>query len=1031
MAFENITLSQLMEEARKHRETPPEDTSDEDIFYSHDYGDDDFDDFDDPDDYGEEDDIFDLDERIDCTLSRLEPYHLSEEDRQTVREFLTFRLQTARAPFSHPEARRGYYNLLIHGDEEESIRHVSEILCAALDILPGQALIHTEAELLLKLANPPRDKRPLIPDSTTFILIDACQDTPRMNLDGGSAVRDASRKAMETYRTLWDTVFSHVLQHPGTVLIVGCGEDVYRSTLRPFSQLSQRICSHHIRLAPRTGEELLADCLTELGKSTFSLAADFEPALKEYFSGAYPTSALRSQDFVSDLISRIYTRYYSRKRDSRVLTADCVPPLDTLSLSVESVLGQLDQLVGLEGVKAEFRNIYTMQIAGLTNRDNHCYHMLFSGNPGTGKTTVARMAADLFHRMGILKTNKLVSVKPCDLISEWIGGTGMKAMEVIRRAYNGILFIDEAYGIATMDRGEELLNVLVQEMENHSDKLIVILAGYTDEMRELLKANPGLGSRIGQEIHFDDYSQDQLAQIFLQMCKKDGFTLDGSARDELDDCIGALMTREFFGNARDIRNMLQDLKEAWSEDFYAAVKANGADSAELEKFFLPHHFEKIMPPKKEVSIHDLIGLDVLKGKLEQFKRQALYQKYLREKGFTNLSDFSMHMIFTGNPGTGKSTVARLIADDLYSIGMLKTNRLVIAERKDLVSVHGDTGRKTADVIRKAVGGVLFVDEAYALAGNRYGNNECIEVLLTAMEEHKSDTVFIFAGYVEEMQEFLLSNPGIQSRIGYTFHFGDYAPEELTRMYAGKMKKMGFVVSDGALTRVREIMEYFQDVKHFGNGRFVNHLIHQTISQRANRDFTKQYRNIHSQDIPSIKTLIETAPNGMHLYDPAAITPEQRRRTAVHELGHAIVMVGLDPNNLPESISIRSHAGSYGRVKLSGNPVERTEQQLFHHIATLLGGKNAESLIFGCHGTGCSNDYARAKQVATDMVERFAMTSHGTAPKEILSAADKLSADTLLRFQDRIDTATSALLEAKTLTGKEFAELLNEEAATGK
>lgn len=1022
MAYENSTLKELMESVRKQRQTSDEDAYD--FFFEDEYPE--------SPETPETPRILNLDACISGALEDLAPYHLTEEDRQTVQEFLTFRVQTAQAPSYHPEARRAYYNLLIHGEEKESIRHFADILRMALDIRSGDTLVRTEQELLQQqdaLSRTPRRTpgEELIPSDVRFILIDECQETPRLNLDGGAAVRDASRKAMESYHKLWSTVLAHIRKKPETILLVGSDEDVYRSSLRPFSDLSQRICSHHIHLLPPTEDDLFADCMAELRNSTFALSDDFEPALKKYFHSAYPSSELRTQAFVSDLIDRIYSQYYSSRRTSHTLDADCVPDYDPFARDAEYILGQLDQLVGLTSVKTEFRNIYRMQLAGLDSSENTRYHMLFSGNPGTGKTTVARMAADLFFRMGILKTNKLISVKPSDLVSEWIGGTGMKAMEVIRRAYNGVLFIDEAYGIANMDRGEELLNVLLQEMENHGDKLIVIFAGYTDEMRELLKSNPGLASRIGQEIHFNDYTQEELAQIFLQMCKKDGFSLDPSARDELDDCISALMTREFFGNARDVRNLLQDLKEAWSDDYFEALTEHGSDDVQVEKVFLPHHFEKIMPPKKELSINDLIGLDTLKNKLAVFKRQALYQKHLREKGFTNLSDFSMHMIFTGNPGTGKSTVARLIADDLYSIGMLKTNRLVMAERKDLVGIHGDTAKKTADIIRKAVGGVLFVDEAYSLAGSRFGNNECIEVLLTAMEEHKQDTVFIFAGYVEEMQEFLASNPGILSRIGYTFHFEDYSPKELTEMYADKMKKTGFLVSEDALNRVREIMEYFQDVKHFGNGRFVNHVIHQTISQRSSRDFTREYRNIHSQDIPSIKTLIETAPNSMQLYDPAAISSEDQRRTAVHELGHAVVMVGTNPENVPESISIRNHAGSFGRVKLSGGQMNQTEQQLLEHIAALLGGKNAEKLFFGSHSTGCANDYARAKRVAEDMIDKFAMTSFGSKAADILAAAEKLSMDTLTRYQAGIESLTATLLQRKELSGEEFKKALSDQA----
>ncbi|MBR2310776.1 MAG: AAA family ATPase [Oscillospiraceae bacterium] len=636
------------------------------------------------------------------------------------------------------------------------------------------------------------------------------------------------------------------------------------------------------------------------------------------------------------------------------------------------------------------------------------------------------MAADLLYSMNVIRRNKVVCVKPCDMISEWIGGTGTKAMEVIRRAYNGVLFIDEAYGIATMDRGEELLNILVQEMEENSDKLVVILAGYTHEMRELMKANPGLASRIGRHIQFDDYNLEELAEIFLLMCQKEGFSLDPDARDELEDCIASLMTMEFFGNARAIRNMLQELKEAWSEEYYQIAQEVGEENVVLPKMFRARHFERILPPKKEVSIRDLIGLETMKQKLEAFKQQALFQRHLREKGITGLSDFSMHMIFTGNPGTGKTTVAKLIADDLYSIGMLKTNRLVVAERKDLVSYYGDTAKRTADLVNKAVGGVLFIDEAYSLADRSRGGlaNECIEVLLTAMEEHKSDTVFIFAGYVNEMQDFLATNPGIQSRIGYTFHFEDYTADELTQMFARKMQKTGFNVSPGALNQVHKIMEYFQEVRNFGNGRFVDHVIHQTISRRAKRDFSKQYRNIQQRDIPSIRELIETAPTGMHLYDPGKTTQEELRKTAVHELGHAFVMLGAEPKELPKIVSIRNHAGSLGRVAPADQDHHnRTEKELLKHIAILLGGMNAEKVIYGTHDTGCLSDYRRAKNVAADMIKNFGMVTYGETPKEIIKSADAMSMELILQHKDAFEPLVQQLLQQKEMTGTELEKAL--------
>ena len=572
MAYDNKSLQEMMDQVRgKRQPTPPETDASwmSDVFAQEEIT----------------PPVIDLKTCVQSAMTALKPYRLSEEAQDTIREFLTFRVRTWRESMDQPEARRAYYNLLIHSEEKDTIRRVAHILRDALQIRPGFALFTTEAELLQQLEtnrNSRRGRSSLIPRNTHFLLVDQCQDAPQLNLDGGSAIRDASKKALDNYQAVWGEILQYARQHPETVLLVGCDEAVYRGTMQPFAALSQRVCSHHIQLKPQTEEELLADCLAELEKSSFTLGENFRPALTQYFHNAYRSSELQGQAFVADLLDQIYGRYYCGSRENRVLTAQCVPEVDYLTQSAESILGKLEQMVGLEAVKKEFRNIFKMQIAGLADPENTHYHMTFTGNPGTGKTTVARMAAELFHCMGILKTNKLVAVKPSDLVSEWIGGTGKKATEMIRRALGGVLFIDEAYGIANMDRGEELLNVLLQEMENNSHKLIVILAGYTDEMRELLKANPGLGSRIGQEIHFDDYTQEELAQIFLQMCKKSGFTVDPAARDELDDCIGALMTREFFGNARDIRNLLQDLKEVWSEDFYQAITKDGLQPDQVQ-----------------------------------------------------------------------------------------------------------------------------------------------------------------------------------------------------------------------------------------------------------------------------------------------------------------------------------------------------------------------------------------------------------------------------------------------------------------
>ena len=965
----------------------------------------------------EEPPVIDIESCVAQTLKKLAIFRLDAREEKMIAEFLTFHLQIRQCLRERLPLGRAHFNLMLVSRDQDMALRMANILREALQITGRRYLQLSETEVAAKAERKTRisaEPTSPVPIGTEFLALWNCRETPRMNTDGGGALRDKSLKDIEAYRILWKHVTEFARSSPLSILVVCCDPDVYRSSLRPNLELSRVLCNHTIHLRDRTQEDQIQDCFQRFQEDGFTLTEEFKQKFSQYFPAVCRATNLRGEEAVDEAVSRIYERYFSRRRGLEPLTEACIPDDDPLLRSVEEVLGQLGELIGLRSAKEEISNIYKMQVAGLTESTGH-YHMLFTGNPGTGKTTVARMIADLLYTMDIIRTNKLVVTKPCDLVSEWIGGTGTKAMDVIRRAYNGVLFIDEAYGIASMDRGGELLNILIQEMENNADKLVVIFAGYTNEMRNLMKANPGLASRISREIVFEDYTQEELADIFLLMCKNEGFTLHPDARDELDSCIAWAMTREFFGNARDMRTMLQELKEAWSEEFFEEAQKYGQENVTLPREFCPRHFEKILPPKKEVSIQDLVGLEVMKRKLQDFSRQALYQKRLKEMGVPGTGEHSLHMIFTGNPGTGKTTVARLIADDLYSIGMLKTNRLVVAERKDLVSAFGNTAQKTADVIRRAVGGVLFIDEAYSLAGP-YGN-ECIEVLLTAMEEHRGDTVFIFAGYVEQMRDFLAINPGIQSRIGFTFHFDDYSTKELTQMYAEKMLKAGFVVSPGAMKKIAQIMEYFRDVKNFGNGRFVDHVIHQTISQRARRDFTEGYRNIQSRDIPSMQALIETAPNNMHLYDPSKISPAERRRTALHELGHALAMLHTDPNHLPSDISICNRSQSLGRVHLPEDQINYTEGELMDRLAFLLAGKNAERLILGDHDTGCAGDYMHAKTLSKSMVENFAMDSFGANADQILREADRRSMELLKPYEQILPELADYLLEEREITGE--------------
>ena len=255
------------------------------------------------------------------------------------------------------------------------------------------------------------------------------------------------------------------------------------------------------------------------------------------------------------------------------------------------------------------------------------------------------------------------------------------------------------------------------------------------------------------------------------------------------------------------------------------------------------------------ELNNLVGLEKVKKMLKELV--SLVELKSKAKDDLKIKDINLHMVFLGNPGTGKTTVARIVAEILYNLKYIKQNKLIEVSSKDLVAEYvGQTAPKTMAVIQKALGGVLFVDEAYSLASNKGQgssyNEEAIATLIQAMENYRDNLVVIFAGYTKEMQDFLDMNSGIVSRIGYTVEFEDYTEDELLQIFMGMMKKSGFEVTEGAQNKVKEIITEYKDTKNFGNARFVRNVYEKSIvkhaANTANKKQKKVLKTITEKDI---------------------------------------------------------------------------------------------------------------------------------------------------------------------------------------
>lgn len=254
-------------------------------------------------------------------------------------------------------------------------------------------------------------------------------------------------------------------------------------------------------------------------------------------------------------------------------------------------------------------------------------------------------------------------------------------------------------------------------------------------------------------------------------------------------------------------------------------------------------FNKEIPEyEKEKSLEEIFAeLNELVGlkKVKQVLKELVSLKELKEKAKNELkiNNVNLHMCFLGNPGTGKTTVARIVMEILYNLKYIKQKKLIEVSSKDLVAEYvGQTAPKTMAVLQKAMGGVLFIDEAYSLAsgsGNDNSfNDEAIATLVQGMENYRDNLVVIFAGYTKEMQAFLNSNSGIVSRIGYTLEFEDYTDDELIEIFNNMMTKCGFIVKNDAIERVRELIKQHRTSKNFGNARFIRNVYEKTVIKHS-------------------------------------------------------------------------------------------------------------------------------------------------------------------------------------------------------
>ncbi len=551
--------------------------------------------------------------------------------------------------------------------------------------------------------------------------------------------------------------------------------------------------------------------------------------------------------------------------------------------SFEQVLERLDALIGLNDIKSKVREhaqyIQFLQLRkekGFAEKDGINVHSIFIGNPGTGKTSVAQMMGRLYKKMGLLSKGHVHEVDRSDIVGEYIGQTAPKMKDAIEQARGGVLFIDEAYALARSaedhkDFGREAIEILVRELSNGPGDLAVIVAGYPKEMKTFLDFNPGMRSRFKMTYEFPDYLPQELSLIADYASREKEVLLALEAKKLIDELItDAYRGRDrAFGNARFVHDLIDKAKIQLGLRLMLDPNVRNLEPEAL-KVILLEDVERVkvihkrplpnIPVDENMlakALHELDSLIGMQNIKQDIRELVNLVRFNRESGRDVLGKFFLHTVFVGNPGTGKTTVARILTKIYKALGVLERGHMVETDRQGLVAGYvGQTAIKTTERVDEAMGGVLFIDEAYSLTNIGRGTNgdfgdEAIQTLLKRMEDRRGEFFVFVAGYPENMDNFLKANPGLGSRFDKILRFEDYAPEELLEIALHMFQQDNYRVEEDArehLGKYLAFLHQFRD-KYFGNARAIRQVATEAIkNQNLRIAATKILEDVESHTI---------------------------------------------------------------------------------------------------------------------------------------------------------------------------------------